>query len=83
MHIQIHKESRITEVWLTQAEREDPAMQAQLQPLYAQCKAMKYTVAVFLSGKEDIYRSTLDLLSYNKRRLAEVGREKEALSRRA
>ncbi len=85
MQIQIHDESRMAEVWLTQAERDDPAVMEQLKPLYARCRARQYTVAVFLSGREDVYQNTLALLSYNKRRLAalEVRKEKESADKRA
>ena len=42
-------------------------------------KKKKYLVAVFESGEGDLYQSTLELLSYNKQRCAEieVNREKQ------
>ena len=80
MEINVRDKQKIVEVWLTNAERDDPAVKAQLKPLYAQYKQKKYTVAVFQSGGQNLSHSTLDLLIYNQRRLAEleVQREKKA-----
>ena len=66
--------------WLTREERDDPAFRESLKPIYQQYKDQKYLVAVFLSGEEDLYQQTRDLLLYNRRRLAEkeVQAEKQA-----
>ena len=50
-----------------------------MKPIYQQYKAQKYLVAVFLSGEENLYEQTRDLLLYNRRRSAEkeVQRQKE------
>ena len=50
-----------------------------LKRLYDEYKTKKYLVAVFESGEGDLYQSTLELLSYNKQRCAEieVNREKQ------
>jgi hypothetical protein len=70
----------MVEVWLTQAEGQDAALQEQLRPLYGAWAGMKYTVAVFHSGDQSLYQQTQALLSYNKKRIAalEVQREKAA-----
>ncbi len=72
MEINIRDDQKIAEVWLTNAEQNDPQVQEQLKPLYERCKQQKYTVAVFMSGKRDLYTSTRDLLAYNKRRIPEL-----------
>ena len=46
-------------------------------------KKKKYLVAVFESGEKDLYKGTLDLLSYNKRRFAELEVQQEKKQRAA
>ncbi len=62
--------SKTVEIWLTQAESQDAAIQAQLKPLYQKYKAQGYTVAVFHSGTQDLVTATSDLLCYNRTHLA-------------
>ena len=69
--MEIREQSRIVELWLTREERDDPAFRESLKPIYQQYKDQNYLVAVFLSGEEDLYQQTRDLLLYNRRRLAE------------
>ena len=78
MRMEIREQSKIVELWLTREERDDPAFRESLKPIYQQYKDQKYLVAVFLSGEEDLYQQTRDLLLYNRRRQAEreVRREK-------
>ena len=78
--MEIRKQSRIVELWLTREERDDPAFRESLKSIYQRYKDQKYLVAVFLSGEEDLYQQTRDLLLYNRRRLAEkeVQAEKQA-----
>ena len=71
MHMQINENSKIVELWLTRAEKEDAAVQESLKPIYQKYKEQKYLVAVFLSGEEELYPQTRDLLLYNRRRQAE------------
>jgi len=68
---------KLVQVWLTRQEGEDSAVQARLQPMYAQWKQQKYMVAVFHSGQEDLKENTLALLAYNKRRSAELAVQRE------
>lgn len=77
MEINIDDHNRILEVWLGNGERHDAALQAQLKPLYAACKAHRYTVAVYLSGQQELYPALLNLLAYNKTRMAELDVLKE------
>ena len=78
MRMEIRDESKIVELWLTREERDDPAFRESLKPIYQQYKDQKYLVAVFLSGEEDLYQQTRDLLLYNRRRQA----EKEVLAQK-
>ena len=80
MRMEIREQNKIVELWLTREERDDPAFRESLKPIYQQYKDQKYLVAVFLSGEEDLYQQTRDLLLYNRRRLAEkeVQAEKQA-----
>ena len=71
MNVKIHEPTQIVEVMLTHAEQADEEVKKQLKELYAQYKGTKYTVAVFLSGKRDLYEDTRDLLLFNRRRAAE------------
>ena len=80
MRMEIREQSKIVELWLTREERDDPAFRESLKPIDQQYKDQNYLVAVFLSGEEDLYQQTRDLLLYNRRRLAEkeVQAEKQA-----
>lgn len=84
MEINVRDERKLVEVWLTNAEKSDSAVRERLKLLYAAYKKKNYLVAVYLSGGRDIYRSTLDLLVYNKKRVAElaVQREKQMPSKK-
>ena len=80
MEISIRNAQKIVEVWLTNAEKNDPAVAARLTPLYRAYQKQKYTVAVFQSGGADRLGCTRDLLRYNRKRIAELEtlREKSA-----
>ncbi len=80
MVVNVISDKKIVEVWLTRTEKSDTCVRDSLKMLYAKYKPMKYTVAVFHSGKNDLYGNTLDLLKYNKKQIAEleVQREKTA-----
>ena len=69
-------------MWLTRQERDSEAVRKQLEPMYRDYKRRGYLVAVFQSGRQDLYRQTSDLLLYNRKRIQElaVQREKENLS---
>ena len=74
---------KLVQVWLTRQEGEDSAVQERLQPMYAQWKQQKYMVAVFHSGQEDLKENTMALLTYNKRRSAELAVQREKKRRTA
>ena len=77
MEISINDERRTVEVWLSNEEKSDPAVQQRLKPLYAEYAEKKYTVAVFMSGSQDLYSLTSGLLCYNRKRIAELEVEQE------
>ena len=79
MEISINDEHRTVEVWLSNEEKNNPAVRQRLKPLYAEYAEKKYTVAVFMSGSQDLYSLTSDLLCYNRKHIAEleVKQEKE------
>lgn len=68
----VKDDRQLVEIWLTNAEKADPQLLTGLQDIYDKYKKKKYMVAVFESGKNDLYQGTLDLLAYNKRRCAEL-----------
>lgn len=70
MQVTVNEKSKIVEMWLTKAERDDVQFREKLKPLYATLKQKGYLVAVFLSGNGDLYEATRDLLLYNRRSLA-------------
>jgi hypothetical protein len=73
----VRDDSKIVEIWLSNAEKNDPALKAGLQKVYDEYKEKKYTVAVFQSGNQDLYQNTLALLSYNRKRSAELQVQRE------
>lgn len=79
MEIRVRDDRHLVEVWLNNAEKKDTSLRDGLKRLYDEYKKKKYLVAVFESGEGDLYQSTLELLSYNKQRCAEieVNREKQ------
>lgn len=78
MELHVKSDSKLVEVWLTNAEKKDAAVQTKLKSLYQAYKEKKYLVAVFESGESDLATATSDLLCYNRKRLMqlEVQREK-------
>ncbi len=83
MEINVRDDQQLVEVWLTNAEKNDPAVREQLKPIYAKFKEKKYLVAVYQSGNRELRQSTLDLLSFNKKRNAETAVQREKKQRSA
>lgn len=77
MEISINDERKTVEVWLSNEEKNNPAVRQRLKPLYAKYAEKKYTVAVFMSGSQDLYSLTSDLLCYNRKHIAELEVEQE------
>lgn len=82
MEVNVDKKQKLVEVWLTNKDQSDAALQCQLLPLFDKFKGLGYLITVYRSGEDDLYSRTSDLLIYNCRRLAqlEVEREKKLLS---
>lgn len=72
LQIDVLDDKKIVAVWLTRAERDDESVMSRLRSLRSEYKAKKYTVAEYHSGSGDLHTSVLDLLTYNKRRIAEL-----------
>ncbi len=77
MEINVRDDKKIVDIWLTNAEKNDPVLREGLNDIYKKYKEMKYLVAVFESGEKDLYQGTLDLLAYNKQRIPELEVKKE------
>ena len=80
MELKVHNDTKLVEVWLTNAEKNAPHIQAYLKDIYAKYKSPDYTIAVFQSGSEDLFMKTRDLLAYNKRHSAEHEQKKIRLT---
>lgn len=80
MEIRIRDDKRIVEVWLTNAEKNNPSIHTSLKPLYQSCRNRKYTVAVFESGSRDLYADFHHLAQQHRHRMAmlEVQRDKRS-----
>lgn len=83
LQIDVLDNKKIVAVWLTRAERSDEAVRARIEWLCREYKPKKYQVAVYKSGSEDLHTSVLDLLAYNKRRIAEMQVQNEKAERAA
>ncbi|MCD8373706.1 MAG: hypothetical protein LUC20_01170 [Oscillospiraceae bacterium] len=83
MEMNVRDDKQLVEIWLTNAEKKDPTLREGLNDIYDKFKKKKYLVAVFESGEKDLYRGTLDLLAYNKRRSAELEVKREKALRKA
>ena len=81
MEIERNEEKKIISVWLTNAESQDQELQRRLKSMYPKWKKEKYLAAVYHSGKEDLFESTLALLAYNKKRCAELAVQRERETR--
>lgn len=77
LEINVNESSKIIEIWLTNAEKQDQELHEKLKPLYQEFEAKKFLVAVFESGQRDLAEATSDLLCYNRRRSAEREVEQE------
>ncbi len=71
MEINVDKEKEMVDIWLTKAEKNDEKLKESLKEVYKKYSEQKYMVAVFMSGEQDLYENTRDLLLYNRRRMAE------------
>lgn len=72
MQLRVNEPNRFFEVWLTQDERDDAALQASLQPLIAEYKSRKYRPVLFISGAEDLKENTAALLRAHRRQMGDL-----------
>ena len=77
LQIDVLDNKKIVAVWLTRAEDANEAVRARIDGLCREYRPRKYQVAVYKSGSGDLHTSVLDLLAYNKRRIAELEIERE------
>ena len=82
MEINRNEKNKTMEVWLTKAERNDQSLRDSLKPYYKKWKEKGFLPVVYLSGDEDLYENTLELLKRNRNRSArrEVEAERAARS---
>jgi len=66
MEIIVDDNKKRVEIWLTRAERDDAALRESIKPLFTKYRSMKYLVAVFSSGEQDLFSNTRDLLLHNR-----------------
>lgn len=57
MEMNVRDDQKLVEIWLTNAEKIDPVLREGLKEIYAKYKTKKYMVAVFESGKGDLYEN--------------------------
>ena len=82
MQIDVHDDKKLVCIWLSHKESDQmDKTEEHLKTLYKKYKKMKYHVAVFQSGQEDVFELTSELLKYNRRLFAEreVQAEKERI----
>lgn len=77
MEVNVRRESKIVEIWLTKVEKRNAELREQLKPLYQKYKKQNYLVAVFESGERDLCDAASDLLCYNRKRIAQMEVEQE------
>lgn len=70
MEINIRDDRKIVEIWLTNAEKNNPELREKLKPFYPKWANAKYLVVVFLSGEQDLVKGTSALLCYNRKLIA-------------
>lgn len=73
MEMNVRDDAGMVEIYLSNTEKNDPKLCAGLQDVYDRYRKKKYLVAVFESGEKDLYRTTLDLLVFNKKRMPQTG----------
>jgi len=66
LKIEINRQSKIVELWLTNAEQQDASFMEGLPDYYEPYQAEKYRVAIFLSGSQELAGATEELLLHNR-----------------
>ena len=76
LEINVNDEIKMADIWLTNAEKNNPAVKAQPDQVYVQFKKKKHMVDTFLFENQPLQPSISDLLKYNRRKSAEVAVQK-------
>ena len=77
MELNVRNESKIVEIWLTKAEKQDAQLQKELKLVYESFHEAGYTAAAFLSGDQDLADAASGLVCYNRKRIAQLEVEQE------
>lgn len=77
MKIEINRQSKIVELWLTNAEQQDSSFMEGLAAYYEPYQAEQYRVAIFLSGSKELSEVTEELLLHNRTVAAKSEQEQE------
>ena len=77
MELNVRNDSKIVEIWLTKAEKQDAKLRSDLKVLYQGFKDSGYQVTAFFSGDQDLADTTSDLICYNRKRIAQMEVEQE------
>ena len=79
LEVYIQKNQKRMEIWIPRREQQDQKVQLQIRNLFQKGKAADLSVAVFLSGNEDLQSLTSTLLTCNQEKAAARQVEKEGL----
>ncbi|HIY22200.1 MAG TPA: hypothetical protein H9841_09925 [Candidatus Flavonifractor merdigallinarum] len=77
MELEVHNVQKQVHIWLTNAEKQNPAVETELKRLYQVYREKQYLVAVFLSGSQELRQGMRDLLAYNKKRCAQLAVQRQ------
>lgn len=79
MQLTVNRAKKAAELWVTNAERQDPTFQKIVLPYFLnQFKPFDYFVTIYYSGQKDMAEQTSALLCYNRRRMAQLETERES-----
>lgn len=67
MEVNVRKDKKVVDIWLTNSEKRDMELRERLKPLYQEYKEKDYLVAVFVSGTQDLTETTSGLLCDHRR----------------
>lgn len=71
MKIVANEKAGIVEIWLSNAEKNDDNVREKLKQLYTDYKAKGLLPVLYLSGSDDLYTNTRDLLLINRNCMAQ------------
>ena len=71
IEIRVNDDKKIAEIWMTNGDKQNNSVRAELASIYEEYSAKKYTPVVYTSGDRDLFDTTESLLLHNRRRSAE------------